>query len=248
MLAGAPMMDGASTLEGFAPDGDATIAIRLPDADAAIKVRRPANISAPRRLAPLRPRAAKISRNPTHPVGGSPSGSAASLAAGEIDPADGGDRGGSSRMPSVPCGTCGMTPRPGLTPYTSVMPIELGVDHTGPMAKSVSERALLPVVLSDYDQLLMPTPPIKATPRPTSSPTPSRRWRARRPSTSPSTRDGGSLRHGRRPADQHDAGRQAFRRERDLPRSARLRAGGGLEEPLIPARETPDSARAVKSV
>ena len=37
MLAGVPMMNGASTLEGFIPDVDATVVTRLLDAGATIK-------------------------------------------------------------------------------------------------------------------------------------------------------------------------------------------------------------------
>ena len=63
----------------------------------------------------------------------------------------GGDQGGSIRMPSSFCGTCGMKPTWGLVPYTGVMPIEIFVDHTGPMTATVADNALLLEVLAGDD-------------------------------------------------------------------------------------------------
>lgn len=36
-----------------------------------------------------------------------------------------------------------MKPTHGLVPYTSIMPIEITVDHTGPMTHNVYDNALL---------------------------------------------------------------------------------------------------------
>jgi amidase len=63
----------------------------------------------------------------------------------------GGDQGGSIRMPSSFCGTYGMKPTHGLVPYTGIMPIEIYVDHTGPMTANVSDNALLLEVLAGPD-------------------------------------------------------------------------------------------------
>ena len=66
---------------------------------------------------------------------------AASLvAAGEVDMAIGGDQGGSIRMPASFCGIYGMKPTHGLVPYTGVMPIEITLDHTGPMTATVARQ------------------------------------------------------------------------------------------------------------
>src|SRR2546426_455515 len=40
-------------------------------------------------------------------------------------------------------GICGMKPTWGLVPYTGIMPIEIFVDHTGPMTATVADNALL---------------------------------------------------------------------------------------------------------
>src|SRR5207247_1194417 len=66
-------------------------------------------------------------------AGGSSSGSAVVVALGEADMAMGGDQGGSIRLPASFSGICGMKPTWGLVPYTGIMPIEIFVDHTGPM-------------------------------------------------------------------------------------------------------------------
>jgi amidase len=86
-------------------------------------------------------------------AGGSSSGSAALVAAGEVDLAIGGDQGGSIRMPAAYCGIVGMKPTWGLVPYTGVMPIELTLDHTGPMTATVADNALMLEVLAGPDGL-----------------------------------------------------------------------------------------------
>src|SRR5262249_49194532 len=92
-------------------------------------------------------------RKPNYSAGGSSSGSAALLAAGEVDLAIGGDQGGSIRMPSSFCGVYGMKPTHGLVPYTGIMPIELTLDHTGPMSLNVSDNALMLEVIAGPDGL-----------------------------------------------------------------------------------------------
>ena len=84
-------------------------------------------------------------------AGGSSSGSAVVVALGEVDMAIGGDQGGSIRMPSSFSGTYGMKPTWGLVPYTGIMPIEIFVDHTGPMTANVADNALLLEVLAGDD-------------------------------------------------------------------------------------------------
>jgi amidase len=44
-----------------------------------------------------------------------------------------------------------MKPTHGLVPYTGIMPIEICVDHTGPMTRSVADNALLLEVLAGPD-------------------------------------------------------------------------------------------------
>jgi len=153
-LAGVPMMNGASTLEGYTPDTDATIVTRILDAGGTIVGKAHCEYfcfsggSHTNATGPV--------HNPHkmgYSAGGSSSGSAALLAAGEVDMAIGGDQGGSIRMPASYCGVYGMKGTHGLVPYTGVMPIELTLDHTGPMTNNVADNALFLEVLAGADGL-----------------------------------------------------------------------------------------------
>jgi amidase len=101
-VAGVPMMNGSSTLEGFTPARDATVVSRLLAAGATIAGKAVCEDlcfsggSHTSRTGPV--------RNPwdtTRSAGGSSSGSAALLAAGVVDIATGGDQGGSVRIPAA---------------------------------------------------------------------------------------------------------------------------------------------------
>jgi amidase len=92
-------------------------------------------------------------RKPGYSAGGSSSGSAAVVAAGDVEMAIGGDQGGSIRIPAAYCGVYGMKPTYGLVPYTGVFPIENTLDHTGPMTANVADNALLLEVLAGPDGL-----------------------------------------------------------------------------------------------
>jgi amidase len=153
-VAGVPMMNGSPTMEGFVPTLDATIVTRLLDAGATVVGKSVCELfcfsggSHTSFTGPV--------HNPHrhgYSAGGSSSGSAALVAAGEVDLAIGGDQGGSIRMPSSYCGIYGMKPTHGLVPYTGVMPIEVTIDHTGPMTANVSDNALMLEVLAGPDGL-----------------------------------------------------------------------------------------------
>ncbi len=152
MLAGVPMMNGSSTLEGFIPDFDATIVTRMLDAGAEIAGKVHCESFC------MSGGSHTNSTGPVHnphkmgySAGGSSSGSAVVVALGEVDMAIGGDQGGSIRMPASFSGIYGMKPTWGLVPYTGIMPIEIYVDHTGPMTANVADNALLLEVLAGDD-------------------------------------------------------------------------------------------------
>ncbi|WP_180898277.1 amidase [Martelella soudanensis] len=153
-LAGVPMMNGSTTLEGFIPVADATIVTRMLDAGATIAGKAVCEqfcLSGGSHTSDPGP-----VHNPYrhgYSAGGSSSGSAALVSAGEVDMAIGGDQGGSIRIPSSYCGTYGMKPTHGLVPYTGVMPIEATIDHTGPITGNVADNALLLEVLAGADGL-----------------------------------------------------------------------------------------------
>src|SRR5580700_9917601 len=153
-LAGVPMMNGASTLEGYVPDVDATVATRILDAGGTIVGKTVCEYFC------FSGGSHTSASGPVHnphrkgySAGGSSSGSAAVVAAGEVPMALGGDQGGSIRIPAAFCGIYGMKPTHGLIPYTGVMPIELTLDHIGPMTATVEDNALLLEVLAGPDGL-----------------------------------------------------------------------------------------------
>jgi amidase len=153
-LAGVPMMNGASTLRGYVPDLDATVVTRILDAGGTIAGKVHCEYFC--FSGGSHTGAAGPVHNPHRmgfSAGGSSSGSAVVVALGEVDMALGGDQGGSIRIPSSFCGVCGMKPTHGLVPYTGIMPIELTLDHTGPMTRTVADNALLLEVLAGPDGL-----------------------------------------------------------------------------------------------
>jgi amidase len=152
MVAGVPMMNGASTLEGYTPEVDATVVTRLLDAGGTILGKAHCEYYC------LSGGSHTNATGPVHnphkkgySAGGSSSGSAVLVALGEADMAIGGDQGGSIRMPASFCGIYGMKPTHGLVPYTGIMPIEIYVDHTGPMTATVKDNALMLDVIAGPD-------------------------------------------------------------------------------------------------
>ncbi len=152
MVAGVPMMNGNSILEGYVPEIDATVVTRLLDAGAEIIGKAHCEsycISGGSHTG---------AKGPVHnpykmgfSAGGSSSGSGVTVALGEADMALGGDQGGSVRMPSAWCGIVGMKATHGLVPYTGIMPIEITIDHCGPMTKTVEDNALMLETLAGHD-------------------------------------------------------------------------------------------------
>jgi amidase len=137
-VAGIPMMNGCAVLEGYVPEVDATIVSRILDAGGKIVGKAVCEALCCSSDANSHTSDTGPVFNPydlTRSTGGSSSGSAALLAAGEVDVAIGGDQGGSIRIPASWCGVYGLKPTYGLVPYTGVFPLELTLDHVGPMAR-----------------------------------------------------------------------------------------------------------------
>jgi len=154
-LAGIPMLNGTEMLEGFVPREDATVVTRLLDAGAEIvgKTAVPAfcfdggSVTGYPAPEPENPYSS------AHLPGASSSGSAVVVALGEADMALGGDQGGSIRMPASWSGIVGHKPTWGLVPYTGAFPIELTLDHLGPMCRSVRDCARMLEVIAGPDGL-----------------------------------------------------------------------------------------------
>src|ERR1700722_9643885 len=85
--------------------------------------------------------------NPLDPdllPGGSSSGSAVAVGAGDADVAYGSDTGGSIRVPAAYCGVAGLKTTHGRVPLDGVWPLAPSLDTVGPMARDVAGGAAGP--------------------------------------------------------------------------------------------------------
>jgi amidase len=156
-LAGVPMMIGSSIIEGYVPDVDATVVRRVLDAGGEIAGK--AKCEHLSRAGGSSTASSGPVRNPhdrDRMTGGSSSGCAAIVASGEVAMAIGGDQAGSIRFPSSFCGIYGLKPTWGLVPYTGVAPLEMTLDHLGPMTATVEDNALLLEAIAGPDDGLDP--------------------------------------------------------------------------------------------
>jgi aspartyl-tRNA(Asn)/glutamyl-tRNA(Gln) amidotransferase subunit A len=84
-------------------------------------------------------------------TGGSSGGSAAAVAAGLCYAALGSDTGGSVREPAALCGIVGLKPTYGRVSNRGVMPLVWSLDHVGPMARTVTDSAIVLQAIAGYD-------------------------------------------------------------------------------------------------
>lgn len=85
-------------------------------------------------------------------TGGSSGGSAAALAAGMCFGALGSDTGGSIRIPASLCGVVGLKPTYGRVSLRGAVPLSWSLDHAGPMARRVTDAAVLLDVIAGPDK------------------------------------------------------------------------------------------------
>ena len=153
-LAGVPMMNGSSTLNGYVPDIDATVVTRILDAGGEIVGKAHCEHFCLSGGSHTNSHAAVLNpHNPEHSSGGSSSGCGALVGSGEIAMAIGCDQGGSVRMPASWSGCVGMKGTWGLVPYTGIMSIESTIDHAGPITDTVGNNALLLTAIAGTDGL-----------------------------------------------------------------------------------------------
>ncbi|MEK6925100.1 MAG: amidase family protein [Nanoarchaeota archaeon] len=101
---------------------------------------------------------------PGHISGGSSSGSAASVAAGFCDVSLGSDTGGSIRVPASFCGVVGVKPSYGSVSRYGLIDLSMSLDQIGPIAKNVSDAALVLDVIKgkdEFDNSTFESKPIK---------------------------------------------------------------------------------------
>ena len=95
-------------------------------------------------------------RNPwnrEHFSGGSSSGTGVAVAAGFILGGTGSDTGGSIRAPAALCGITGLKPTYGLCGRSGVLELSQTLDHTGPLALTAVDCALLLNAMAGYDPI-----------------------------------------------------------------------------------------------
>jgi amidase len=151
-LAGVPLTNGASVLEGYVPEFDAPVITRLLDAGAEIIGKSVCEYFS------FSGGAATSTSGPVHNArawghtpGGSSTGSGALVALGEVDMATGGDQAGSIRIPASLSGVVGIKPTWGLVPYTGIMGMDPTIDHAGPLTATVGDNALFLEVMAGED-------------------------------------------------------------------------------------------------
>ncbi len=153
-LAGAPTTYGSAMLAENIASFDAPIVTRLLSAGGVIVGKHNMdNFSMPGpsmaglgdRSRPNNPSA------PAHVTGGSSSGGAVAVVAGECDIAIGGDQGGSIRIPAAFCGVVGLKPTFGAVSHFGVIGSDPTVDTLGPMTLCVELNAQTFDVLAGTD-------------------------------------------------------------------------------------------------
>ncbi|XP_078596371.1 amidase-like isoform X1 [Branchiostoma floridae x Branchiostoma japonicum] len=163
-VAGVPMMNGSRVLEGYIPEYDATIVTRILDAGGIIKGKSVCEdlcMSGSSFTSATGP--VLNAHDNTRSSAGSSTGSGTLLALKEVDLAIGGDQGGSIRLPAAWSGVVGHKPTHGLVPYTGCVPMDITIDHIGPMARTVADTALMLEVLAGFDGGLDPRQPPNLT-------------------------------------------------------------------------------------
>ena len=153
-VAGVPARGGAPANEGFVPAADAAVVSRLRSAGAIVTCKTTTCESGYKLTAdsPV----SGVTRNPwrlDRTSGGSSGGAAVAVAAGCGPLAIGTDGVGSIRVPSSFCGVFGLKPTFGLVPRSpGFSPPSWGsLAHTGPIARTVADAALMLGVIAGHD-------------------------------------------------------------------------------------------------
>lgn len=135
--------------ENYVPDQDSTVVQKLRDAGAIIL----GKVTTHEFAFGFDSKPTKNAWNLNHIPSGSSGGSAAAIAAGLCFAATGSDTGGSIRAPAAANGIAGIKPTYGRVSKAGVTVLSWSLDHTGPMARTVKDLAILLQVMAGQDPL-----------------------------------------------------------------------------------------------
>jgi Asp-tRNA(Asn)/Glu-tRNA(Gln) amidotransferase A subunit family amidase len=137
---------GSSIHRGRRPQANAAVVDKLLEAGAVVMGK-----TATTEFAYLHPADTANPHNLAHSPGGSSSGSAAAVAAGQVPLAIGSQTNGSTIRPASFCGVFGFKPTRGMISRRGVLDTSRTLDQIGVFARSLEDAALLCDVLGGYD-------------------------------------------------------------------------------------------------
>jgi aspartyl-tRNA(Asn)/glutamyl-tRNA(Gln) amidotransferase subunit A len=149
-VAGMPTTAASKVMAGYLADTDCTVAARLRRAGAICLGKLNTHEFASGSMEVF-----GTARNPWHTEmvpGGSSSGSGTALAAHLVTGATGSDTGGSVRNPASFCGIVGLKPTYGRISRAGIIPLSWSLDHAGPMARTVTDTAMLLQAIAGPDR------------------------------------------------------------------------------------------------
>ena len=149
-VAGMPTTAASKVMAGYLAEEDCTVAARLRRAGAICLGKLNTHEFASGSMEVF-----GTARNPWNTAmvpGGSSSGSGTALAAHLVTGATGSDTGGSVRNPASYCGIVGLKPTYGRISRAGIIPLSWSLDHAGPMARTVTDSAMLLQVMAGPDR------------------------------------------------------------------------------------------------